>query len=315
MDDLPPPTALNLAVQVALILLLVICVVMEAYIILQMQAQKRASDACFSHIAARISRIEDSGPVAFTGAMLEALRGAAFAILDGEGHPVCFGLFVTPCGVALTAAHACAYARPAGAGRAAIRASTHLGQEFSLEVVSRSVGGLDVAVLRASGAAAAQSWRTHLPLPSVSYSEYQLLGAPVALIHGSIAWCAGAHVRQTARNNGYIVTSSSTRIQYNIDYSDSAYQGRSGAALIFRGGQVIGLHCTLAAEAVGWTRSAARAPRRALTQCASTCRLSGAPCRRPRRRPQQPRQAVRQDGATRAPSQWHGERGREGSGW
>jgi hypothetical protein len=243
MDDLPPTTALNLAVQVALILLLVICVVMEAYIILQMQAQKRASDACFSHIAARISRIEDSGPVAFTGAMLEALRGAAFAILDGEGHPVCFGLFVTPCGVALTAAHACAYARPAGAGRAAIiRASTHLGQEFSLEVVSRSVGGLDVAVLRASGAAAAQSWRTHLPLPSVSYSGYQLLGAPVALIHGSIAWCAGAHVRQTARNNGYIVTSSSTRIQYNIDYSDSAYQGRSGAALIFRGGQVIGLH-------------------------------------------------------------------------
>jgi len=203
---------------------------MLVYIILQLQALKRETDV-------RISRVEDSGPVALTDAMLETLRGATFSILDAEGHPVCCGFFVTPCGVALTAAHACAYAHPAGTGRA-LSASTHLGQEFSLEVVSPSVGDLDVAVLRVSGAAATLSPRSHLPLPSASYSAQQLLGASVALIHSSIAWSAGASAGQIARNNGYIVTSTNSLINYCV----STYKGHSGAALLFRGGQVIGLH-------------------------------------------------------------------------
>jgi hypothetical protein len=224
MDHLSPSTVL-LLVLLGLLVLALQCA-MQVYVILQLQAAN-----------ARFSRIEDSGPVALTDAMLETLRGATFAILDAEGHPVCCGLFVTPCGVALTAAHACAYARPAGAGKA-FRASTHLGLEFSLEVVSPKVGGLDVAVLRVSGAAAALPPRSHLPLPSASYSEQQLLGASVALIHGSIAWSAGASVNQIARNNGYIVTSTASLINCCV----STYKGHSGAALLFRGGQVIGLH-------------------------------------------------------------------------
>jgi hypothetical protein len=140
--------------------------------------------------------------------------------------------------VALTAAHACVFARPAGGGGLAIRASTRMGQEFLLEVVSRKVGALDIAVLRVSGAAAALPPRSHLPLPSASFSELQLLGASVALIHGSIAWSAGASVNQIARNNGYIVTSTDSLINYSV----STYKGHSGAALLFRGGQVIGLH-------------------------------------------------------------------------
>ena len=219
--DLSPSTL----ILVVLVVLVLLCA-MQVYIILQLQAQK-----------ARFSRIEDSGPVVLTDAMLETLRGATFSILDAEGHPVCCGFFVTPCGVALTAAHACAYARPAGAGQA-FRASTHLGLEFSLEVVSPGVGNLDVAVLRVSGAAAALPPRRHLPLPSASYSEQQLLGASVALIHGSIAWSAGASVHQIARNNGYIVTSTDSLINYSV----STYKGHSGGALLFRGGQVIGLH-------------------------------------------------------------------------
>ena len=221
--DLSPSTVLILVALVVLVAMLV-------YIILQLQALKRETDA-------RFSRVEDSGPVALTDAMLETLRGATFSILDAEGHPVCCGFFVTPCGVALTAAHACAYARPAGSGRA-LSASTHLGLEFSLEVVSPSVGELDVAVLRVSGAAATLSPRSHLPLPSASYSAQQLLGASVALIHSSIAWSAGASAGQIARNNGYIVMSTNSLINYCV----STYKGHSGAALLFRGGQVIGLH-------------------------------------------------------------------------
>ena len=214
---------LILAVQA--VVLVFLCA-MLIYVILQLRAQN-----------ARFSRIEESGPVALTDAMLEALRRAIFSILDAEGHPVCCGFFVTPCGVALTAAHACAHARPARAGRA-FRASTHLGVEFSLEVVSPKVGDLDVAVLRVSGGAAALPPCGHLPLPSASYSEQQLLGASVALIHGSIAWSAGASVNKFARNNGYIITSTDSLIHYSI----STYKGHSGAALLFRGGQVIGLH-------------------------------------------------------------------------
>lgn len=228
--DLSPSTVLILVALVVLAAMLV-------YIILQLQALKRETDAQKRETDARVSRVEDSGPVALTDAMLETLRGATFSILDAEGHPVCCGFFVTPCGVALTAAHACAYARPAGSGRA-LSASTHLGQEFSLEVVSPSVGELDVAVLRVSGAAATLSPRSHLPLPSASYSAQQLLGASVALIHSSIAWSAGASAGQIARNNGYIITSTNSLINYCV----STYKGHSGAALLFRGGQVIGLH-------------------------------------------------------------------------
>jgi hypothetical protein len=232
---------LILAIQV--VVLVFLCA-MLIYVILQLRAQKRENDAQKREtdaqkraIDARFSRIEESGPVALTDAMLEALRRATFSILDAEGHPVCCGFFVTPCGVALTAAHACVHARPARAGRA-FRASTHLGVEFSLEVVSPKVGDLDVAVLRVSGGAAALPPCGHLPLPSTSYSEQQLLGASVALIHGSIAWSAGASVNKIARNNGYIITSTDSLIHYCI----STYKGHSGAALLFRGGQVIGLH-------------------------------------------------------------------------
>lgn len=117
--------------------------------------------------------------MALTGALLETLRDATFSILDAGGHPVCCGFFVTPCGVALTAAHACEHARPAGTGRA-IRASTHLGQEFSLEVVSSREGDLDVAVLRVFSAADALPPRSHLPLPSMRYTALQLLGGWLA---------------------------------------------------------------------------------------------------------------------------------------
>ena len=226
-------SSIMLLILAVLVVVLVFLCAMLIYVILQLRAQKRANE----ETDARFSRIEKSGPVALTDAMLEALRRATFSILDAEGHPVCCGFFVTPCGVALTAAHACVHARPARAGRA-FRASTHLGVEFSLEVVSPKVGDLDVAVLRVSGGAAALPPCGHLPLPSTSYSEQQLLGASVALIHGSIAWSAGASVNKIARNNGYIITSTDSLIHYCI----STYKGHSGAALLFRGGQVIGLH-------------------------------------------------------------------------
>ena len=62
----------------------------------------------------------------------------------------------------------------------------------------------------------------------------------MTLIHGSIAWSMGSvAAHQIARDNGYIITSSDSVIQYSIA---SPYKGHSGAALLFRSGQVIGLH-------------------------------------------------------------------------
>jgi V8-like Glu-specific endopeptidase len=184
-----------------------------------------------------LMQLKDNSPMVITDAMFEKLHGATFAILDDDGHPVCCGFFVTPCGVALTAAHSCDYARPGPRGASLMfRASTYRDQEFTLDIVSHKVGALDIAILRVSNSCMIP--RDFLPLPSVRHSHLQLLGAPVALIHGSIAWSAGSEVHQIARDNGTIITSSDTLLHYSV----SSYKGYSGAALLFRSGQVIGLH-------------------------------------------------------------------------
>lgn len=217
---------LTLLTLIALALLALIVVMMAhmAYVdILQLRAQ--------------IVQLVANTPMVLTDALFETLRGATFAILDDHGHPVCCGFYVTPCGVALTVARACVYARPAGGPGSSqvLRTSTHQGREFTLGVACPMVGALDVAVLRVCASAALPP-RSHLPLPSVRHSPQQLLGAPVALVHGSIAWSAGASVKQIARNDGRIITSSKSLLHYSVD------KGHSGAALLFRGGQVIGLH-------------------------------------------------------------------------
>jgi hypothetical protein len=185
-----------------------------------------------------MEELEANSPMIITDALYEKLRSAMFSILDDEGHPIGCGFFVTPCGVALTAAHSCEYARASGGARREFCASTHRGQEFTLDLVAPKMGALGIAVLRAPASGVLPSGTDYLPLPSVRLSHSQLLGAPVALIHGSIAWSGGAGVNQIARDNGYIVTSSDSMILYNV----SSYNGHSGAALLFRSGQLIGLH-------------------------------------------------------------------------
>ena len=192
--------------------------------------------------SAILARIQDNLPMIISDAMFEKLHGATFAILDDDGHPVCCGFFVTPCGVALTAAHSCAYARTGAGrgGRRVFRASTYRRQEFLLALVSERVGAVDIAVLRvvASESAMPLPPRDFLALPRERHTQQQLLGAPVALIHGSIAWSAGTDAQQVARDDGRIITSSDTILHYSV----ASYKGHSGAALLFRSGQVIGLH-------------------------------------------------------------------------
>ena len=210
--------------------------------------QKRAMEECAQEMTRtmeemkateeKIARLQMNIPMVITDAMFSKLHGATFAILDDGGHPVCCGFFVTPCGVALTPALSCAFARrKGGAKQTLLRASTHRGQEFTLDVVTAKVGALELAVLRLSDSVALPS-RDFLPLPSAKQSHAELLGAPVVLIHGSIAWNAGSDVKRIARDNGYIITSNETLLQYSI----APYKGHSGAALLFRGSQVIGLH-------------------------------------------------------------------------
>lgn len=208
-----------------LLILLILLLMVTVYIVFQQQRVARA-----------LEELKENSPMVITDAMFQKLHSATFAILDDGGHPVGCGFFVTSSGIALTAAHACDHARAGSSGKT-FRASTYNGHEFSLLLVTAKVGALDVAVLRLSVSGAPPP-RDYLLLPSVRYSHQQLLGAPVALIHGSIAWSARTNVRKIARDNGTIIASNDSELQYSV----SAYKGHSDSALLFRNGQVIGLH-------------------------------------------------------------------------
>lgn len=167
--------------------------------------------------------------------MFDKVRAATFAILDSGGLPVCCGFFVSACGVALTAAHeADKWLRKEGK-KSFARAATYDNKEFDLEVFKPDVGGLDVIVLRLTSVAAAQPC---LPVPETTFTEKELSGAPVNLVHGSIAWSNGASPSNFAQDSGSIITSNATQIHYNV----GTFKGHSGAALLLRGQQVIGLH-------------------------------------------------------------------------
>lgn len=169
--------------------------------------------------------------------MFDKVRAATFAILDSGGLPVCCGFFVSACGVALTAAHeADKWLRKEGK-KSFARAATYDNKEFDLEVFKPEVGGLDVVVLRLTSVAAAQPCPC-LPIPEKTFTEKELSGAPVNLVHGSIAWSNGASPSNFAQDSGSIITSNATKIHYNV----GTFKGHSGAALLLRGQQVIGLH-------------------------------------------------------------------------
>ena len=174
-------------------------------------------------------------PVVLSPEMYTLLQRATFAILDQAGLPTSCGFFVTPCGVALTAAHdAEKWLRKKGK-KHVVRASSYINEEFELEVLKRQVGKLDIAVLRLPGPVSAQPC---LPLPATTFTAQQLSGAPVKLIHGSIAWNQESGASNFAEYNGSIITSNATKIHYNV----GTFKGHSGAALLLRGEQVIGLH-------------------------------------------------------------------------
>ena len=230
-------------------LLVIVCVLvlctgtLGVYTLTQYRARFEELLAISDQKSEMIEKLLGSCPMVITEAFFERLQGATFCILDTGGHPVCLGFFVTPCGVALTAASACKYARPAGGSVRAVRASTHTGQEFQLQVVTAKVGALDVAVLRVPPAAATGGGtllppRDHLPLPPVRLSSLELLGMPVTLIHGSIAWSVITTPRHTARDNGYVSCSSDSLLHCRVP----SYRGHAGGVLLFHDGRLLGLH-------------------------------------------------------------------------
>jgi hypothetical protein len=166
--------------------------------------------------------------------MVDKARAATFYLLDSNGHPVCSGFFVSACGVALTAAHEAAqWVRKRGR-KSIARAATFDNTEFDLEVVAHQVGDLGIAVLRLYPPAAAP--HAHFPLPERAFTDRELFGAPVNLVHASIAWrCSPSSF---AQNAGRLIAPNATAIHYNV----GTRKGHSGAALLLRGRQVIGLH-------------------------------------------------------------------------
>ena len=220
----------------------ILLTILMACVIVQ---QKRMTDnlvramASLEEQGVKIKQLTEFSPMIITDTMNKNLRGSMFAILDEEGHPVCSGFFVTACGIALTAAHSCEYTRSYGRSKEVFKASTYSGRVFMLDLIAPKVGALDIAILRVSASSSAVELpNDYLSLPNVIHTHQQLLGAPVALIHGSIAWSSGSNMNQLARDNGTIITTSDSVIKYSV----SSYKGHSGAALLFRGGQVIGLH-------------------------------------------------------------------------
>ena len=180
--------------------------------------------------------------------MYAQVRAATFAIVDKEdGLPVCCGSFVTACGVALTAAHEADKWIRVEKGKRMARAITFNDKRYALEVVMDTIGDLNIAVLRLAPAPAAAM--PVLPLPDETFTEEQLSGAPVNLVHGSIAWSAGATPTSISQKWGSITSSTATMIHCSM----SKFKGHSGAALLIHGQQVIGLHSSgpsTAADAV-----------------------------------------------------------------
>jgi hypothetical protein len=167
--------------------------------------------------------------------MFDVVRAATFAILDSGGLPVGCGVFVSACGLALTSAHEAKKWQRKRGNKLMARAATRDDTEFDVEVVERTVGDVDVAVLRLPAPAASQAW---LPIPETTFTEKDLSGAPMNVVYGSIAWSSGASASNFAQAAGSIVASSSKAILYSV----SPRERHSGAAIILRDKQVIGLH-------------------------------------------------------------------------
>jgi hypothetical protein len=167
--------------------------------------------------------------------MFDKVRAATFSLLDKQGLPICCGVFVSSCGVALTAAHEADKWLQKKQNKFRARAATYKNVEFELEVMERKVGDLDIAVLRLLSRASAQDY---LPIPEKTFTEKELSGAPVNLVHGSIAWSSGSNQSNFAQDAGSIITSNATTVHYNV----GTFKGHSGAALLLHGKQLLGLH-------------------------------------------------------------------------
>jgi hypothetical protein len=169
------------------------------------------------------------------------LRAATFCILDASGHPSGCGVFVTD-RIALTANHNVEDIRQTQVSNAA-------GRTFVLAVVAR-LEVLDVAVLQVKRIV--DKATLYLPLPAGRLDLQSMKNTSVTLIHGSIAWSnehrpvaapgAGAvtqgAIHSVCANHGFLVDFNDTFIFCDL----RTFKGDSGASLLFRGTQLIGLH-------------------------------------------------------------------------
>jgi hypothetical protein len=171
------------------------------------------------------------------------LQGATFCLVDKHGAPISCGFYVTPSGVALTAAHNLddnrVFRKRDKKVGAVVHAIDYAGTAFLLTVMRFAVDGQDIAVLRLVGHGSVPC----LPLPDREYSPRELMGRAVRLIHGNIAYsqqsaALGDMARAFAQNNGHITTVTQTKIVSSIATS----KGDSGGALLLRGTQVVGIH-------------------------------------------------------------------------
>lgn len=171
-------------------------------------------------------------PAALSDAAFKRLKSASFAILDKNGCPLTYGFFVTACGVALAASRDCSQGIRTKGRKKVVTVASCDDAEVDLEVVSAKVHGLglDLAVLRLPSAEASQPY---LPLPEAEVPLGNLIGHPLNLVHGSLAWSRHATRADLFVHSGRIVKCDATRLLYT---------GDAGAALLLHGEQVIGLH-------------------------------------------------------------------------
>lgn len=167
--------------------------------------------------------------------MVERLQTATFTVLDSDQHPICCGFFVSSCGVALMAAHNSNDWLRKAARRRYVLAQDFVGSLFELDVVSMD-DSLDFTVLRLPLLPRVVGGYLRLP-PPMSLVATKVSGAPVHVVHGNISLTS----RQAAvfgQSMGNIVALDDTFIHYDI----ATIGGHSGAALLLRGNDVIGMH-------------------------------------------------------------------------
>jgi len=237
MDMLISTDRLVLVVLVALVVLMVVQLIGQQRLAAELRTELR-------DVRDEMHDVRDDVRVQ-TGQLSDKMKAlvkdATITIVDTNGDPIACAFFVSPCGVALTANHNSQLWVNNGKPPF-VNARNFKDEPLRFHVVAhlmKTKHKLDVAVLRLTKPPS--SPLLFLPLPETPITEFALLNSPVVLVHSSIALCKDQAPpgHKLGVTPGHITTVMDSASFY---YAMVVYKGDSGAAVLLRGDNLIGLH-------------------------------------------------------------------------